>query len=62
MNSSASRLLKRRRRDTKMKAFINVLIKTDAYEDKDMILDAVLTALQAEGLEVVWSKASEAKD
>ena len=45
-----------------MKAFINLLIKTDVYSTVEDIEDAVLALFEeeAESLKVIWSKSSEA--
>lgn len=42
-----------------MRVFINLLIKTDAYDDVDKIEDIVCAAIEAEGLEIIWHKSVE---
>lgn len=46
----------------KLKVFVNILVETDAYSDKDAIEDAVVHAVESEGLTVKWHKSSEAND
>lgn len=43
-----------------MKAFINLLIETDAYDDPEMLEDAIVHLAEQEGLNVKWSKSKEA--
>ena len=45
-----------------MKAFLNLLIISDAYDDADALEDAVLAALEAEGFKIPWHKSKEAED
>ena len=47
-----------------MKAFVNLLIQSDAYSDPEEIADAVLAYIEESALDlnVIWHKASEAKD
>lgn len=44
-----------------MKAFVNILIKTDAYDNPEELLENVIALCEQDGLKVVWSKAKEAK-
>jgi hypothetical protein len=44
-----------------MKAFVNVLIKTDSYDETDELADAVVHLVEEDGHEVLWYSAKEAK-
>lgn len=47
-----------------MKAFVNLLIQSDAYSDPEEIADAVLAYIEESSLDlkVLWHKSSEVKD
>lgn len=47
-----------------MKIFVNLLILDDdgVYEKPDELEDVVVRLVEDEGLEVLWSKSSEAKE
>ena len=45
-----------------MKAFINLLIVTDAYDDPDILLDNIVLLCEQDLLEVIWFKAKEVND
>lgn len=44
-----------------MKAFINLLIETDAYESPERLLDNILALCEEDELKVIWFKAKEAE-
>jgi len=45
-----------------MKAWINLLIRTDAYDDPERLEDLIVHLAEEESLKVLWSKSSEAKE
>jgi hypothetical protein len=42
-----------------MKVSINLIVKTDAYESDEQILDAVVALLEQDGFTVPWFKVRE---
>ena len=45
-----------------MKAFVNLLIDTDAYDDPEKLADAVIAECEEEGIKVIWHAAREGRD